>query len=121
MRLASVSLSRWPNHSERTQVIPRNCTLWNKVASERSTPRFRVPASVECRNTTGDRDAFARERVSHAEPYVARAVTGDRSTSGVEGFTGETVGREQPPHHGGERRLSIGQASTDSAGCMVIR
>ena len=39
----------------------------------------------------------SRCNVSHAEPSVARAVTGDRSTS-AEGSRSETVRREQPSH-----------------------
>ena len=31
------------------------------------------------------------------------------------------TGREQPPRHGRERRLSMGQVSTASAGCLMSR
>ena len=41
---------------------------------------------------TAERDA----RPSQEERYVTHAVNGDRSTFGVEGSRGETVGRKQP-------------------------
>jgi hypothetical protein len=52
---------------------------------------------------------------------VTHAVNGDRSTFGVEGFRGEAVGTEAAATPWKRTRLSMGQASTDSAGCLVSR
>ena len=49
------------------------------------------------------------------------AVNGDRSTFGVEGFRGEAVGTKAAATPWKRTRLSMGQASTDSAGCLVSR
>ena len=70
----------------------------------------------------GPRDlTAASQTVVLEERYVTHAVNGDRSTFGVEGFRGEAVGTEAAATPWKRTRLSMGQASTDSAGCLVSR